>query len=571
MKDMKISQKLMASFAIVVVLAAIVGIVGILGLSSMTNSGTLMSDRSTISTQGMQVLANLRATEAVFNELRYYGVQNDEENFAKTEANLANFVTTSVVEKLDTLILPTGQTRDNYKDMVAKMQVYTDAKDPLIKEIQASMAEEDVVKSNKMINTAYDNFKPILSSYIESARKLAQDADALTDEGAKEMAANGATLTAVLIIVLIIAVVAAVTVAVSISNAISRPIIRIVKMIEQTGDEGNLNYPQADLDFCSEISTHKDEIGTLAGSFNKMLKLFLYYQDVLTELSNQNLAIDVKVIGINDNIGNALKTTFTSLNEAFMSVNNATNEVQSGAGQISDGAQSLAQGSTEQAATVEELSASVQEILLKTKENSEMAKSTAELSNKVMNNAEAGTVLINDMTNAVAEINAASAEISKVIKVIDDIAFQTNILALNAAVEAARAGEAGKGFAVVADEVRNLASKSAAAAKETNSLIENSVTKAGQGSEIAAKTAESFAEIVDGIKGAGELINRISESSDQQANAINQINTAIEQVSEVVQRNSATAEQSAASSEELNAQSDVLSRNVARFKLRLSL
>ncbi|GHU57557.1 hypothetical protein FACS1894133_0670 [Clostridia bacterium] len=445
--------------------------------------------------------------------------------------------------------------KDEVDASIAEMESYKAA-------IAAYVA--DMKTSADIGASAADVGDRVDKSIIESADSISVTTNA--DTGIA-VALSAATLAAVLVVVALTIVVSVVIMRI-ITSSIVPPITRIVSWIKQTGNEGNLMYPQAEWDYQGKISTQTDEIGVLADSYGKMLKLFLYYQDVLNELSNQNLAVDVKVIGAHDNIGNALKTTFASLNEAFQSVNSATSEVQNGAEQISDGAQSLAQGSTEQAATVEELSASVQDILGKTKENSEMAKNTAELSNKVMNNAEAGTVLINDMTKAVSEINSASTEISKVIKVIDDIAFQTNILALNAAVEAARAGEAGKGFAVVADEVRNLASKSAAAAKETNALIENSVTKAGQGSEIASKTSAAFAEIVDGIKGAVELINSISESSDEQANAIIQINTAIEQVSEVVQRNSATAEESAASSEELNAQSDILSRNVAKFRLR---
>jgi methyl-accepting chemotaxis protein len=169
---------------------------------------------------------------------------------------------------------------------------------------------------------------------------------------------------------------------------------------------------------------------------------------------------------------------------------------------------------------------------------------------------------------AVNEITQASQSIGKVIKVIDDIAFQTNILALNAAVEAARAGQHGKGFAVVAEEVRSLAAKSAEAANDTGSLIANSIEKAGVGAKIASETAASLVEIVSGINESSRIVEEIAASSEVQSADILQINNGIDQVAQVVQQNSATAEQSAAASEELSGQSDMLKGLISQFRLK---
>lgn len=263
-----------------------------------------------------------------------------------------------------------------------------------------------------------------------------------------------------------------------------------------------------------------------------------------------------------------IKALIDSLNRAFTNINSAAEQVASGSRQVSESSIALSQGATEQASSIEQLTASIEQISAQTRQNAENAKEVNGLAEITKNNADNGFSRMRDMLKAMDEINSSSSNISKIIKVIDDIAFQTNILALNAAVEAARAGQQGKGFAVVAEEVRNLAARSANAANETTAMIEGSIKKVADGTKIANETSDALKSIVDGIQKVSDLVGSITVASEEQSAGIGQINQGITQVSSVVQANSATSEESAASSEELSSQAELLKEQVSRFSLK---
>ncbi len=279
-------------------------------------------------------------------------------------------------------------------------------------------------------------------------------------------------------------------------------------------------------------------------------------------------SMDGDYMGAFQELAESVNSVTETLNQTLNEINIASEQVASGTQQVAAGSQALSQGATEQASAIEQLTASLNDIASQTRQNALNASQASELSNTARDNAISGNEQMREMQQAMAAINEASNNISKIIKVIDEIAFQTNLLALNAAVEAARAGQHGKGFAVVAEEVRNLAQRSAGAAKETTAMIEEAIRRVKEGLKMADNTASALNRIVQDVEKATELVGGIARASNNQASAIAQVNKGIEQVSQVTQTNSATAEESAAASEELSSQAALVKEMVGRFSLK---
>lgn len=349
------------------------------------------------------------------------------------------------------------------------------------------------------------------------------------------------------------------------AEGIANPIKKITNRMKLLA-EGNLTEETPKI-------KSKDEIGELSTSIDSSIKtLFLYVEDITRNMEqiaagNLKTSPSLEYVGDFKQIEASIYDSVRILSQTLSLIHMTAEQVSTGASQVSYGAQDLAAGATEQAASIEELSASIGRIADQALENSKSVKLAAQYVEQAGASVNDGDEQMNQLTTAMAEIRAASDQITSITKVIEDISFQTNILALNAAVEAARAGAAGKGFAVVADEVRNLASKSSKAAKQTAELIQHSAVAVAEGAQITVQAVQILANIREKAGKVDHSIVKIQQASMEQADAIEQIKLGLSQVSAVVQTNAATAEENSATSQEMSAQATTLRAEVEKFKL----
>lgn len=483
-----------------------------------------------------------------------YASDDEKSQMASVQSNVESLMTSLSSDMED---IAQDIKADKVSSIVKELQDDETKESQYYSEVKQFISEG---KKDEAINVYNNSLYPLqdeMSEHIEEAvntlKDLSSDYKKQVDDYTKSTELK-TVVVEILVALLILAF------GIMITGALTRPLKKLTKLSEELA-EGNVQIEKYE-------EKSNDEIGELVRTFFKMLDKLKREAEIAKEVASGNLTVDIKPKSERDELGNSFKHMVDSNNENLTNIRESANQVGAGADQVAVASQSLAQGSTEQASSIEEITASITDITERTKANANDAIEAEKLVKLAKSVAEAGTQEMKTMVSAMQDISESSENISKIIKTIDDIAFQTNILALNAAVEAARAGEHGKGFAVVAEEVRNLAAKSAAAASETADLISDSIEKTRNGSEIAGKTSEKLVDIASNVDSIVDIVGGISLASNEQAAALDQISQAISQVSTVVQDNSATSEQCAAASEELSNQAKNLKSLIGRYKLK---
>lgn len=559
MKNRKMSQKITISFAVVIACFLVTVAAMFFGMSSI--SGNYVKFYNNGHTALVKTYESRIYLQTVLKNVAF-------STAAQTASESAQYMK-EAQENVDKMMEIADWMKRHYsgdQTLLNELLAIMDEAKSMRQEIADLMTQGTTASDTKARQILLKEYNPQIE---EGIAKLQAFADQILAESKDEY--NGSMTTKVILyIVAVVIIILALIVTFIMALNLLRGIVVPVKQLKKAMSDMERGSLDIDVDYESE-----DELGSLVKDLRivvEFLRGVVADEDhMLNEFSKGNFnvssSMEKEYRGAYLPIYKSMIRLRDNLSQTLMNVTESADQVAAGSEQVSSGAQALSQGATEQAASVEELAATINEISENVEKNAESAKTASEMASDVQTQAGESRQRMQEMLSAMTDISNSSSEIGKIIKTIEDIAFQTNILALNAAVEAARAGAAGKGFAVVADEVRNLAGKSAEASKNTSSLIEGSLHAVERGTRIANDTAKALDQLTEGVHHVAVTIEQISEASEAQAESVKQVNDGIGQISSVVQSNSATAEESAAASEELSSQAQILKDLVERFTL----
>lgn len=559
MKNLKIGKKLLLTFLVIVAMFLTTVVVSIFGLNY---SGKQFKDFYEYSYPISTTTVDIR--REIQTSIKALGMSIMTEDKTETERYIseAEEEMNGVHNDLNYLLLNYRGDTSRIQEALTKLD---QAEEYRVKIQELSAADKNTEASNLF----FTQYNPTILEVRELLVSMDENTSALADASYMNAYRAQTLITVLAVVVSVAALIVTVILALYLSRSLKAPIAEIEKAAVNMAKgclDVNINYES------------RDELGILAESMRKMilnLKTIIGDLDYLmSEMADGDFAIKTRAegsyIGNFENLLLSIRRMNRKLTGALSQINASAEQVNSGSDQVSSASQTLSEGSTEQASAIEELAATINEISRQVKETADNAAAANSQTEEAGVEVTDCNRQMQELIDAMGDISRRSGEISKIIKTIEDIAFQTNILALNAAVEAARAGEAGKGFAVVADEVRNLASKSAEASKNTAALIEGTVTAVERGTILVNSTAESLTKVVESAQQVGGIVDKIAEAASQQTNSVNQVTQGIDQIATVVQTNSATAEESAAASEELSGQAEILKNLAGQFKLKLT-
>lgn len=556
-KNMKIRTRLIVSYLIVIVLLLMAGITSMIMVSRVGNSLQSFYDY-----QFQTVDNSWLARRNVFSARSSILQAIIEPDLTKTREYIQACQTD--FNGIKDAVASAGQTFQGDQALISEIQTHLQQAEPYLNQIINLLNNNQKDDAYRVLTA---NYKPIMDEVRAHLIEIGDTADT----NAHNKVASGMQLSRitdmVIFIVVLVSIIISVVLCIIISAGIRKPIAEMMHVSEE------IATGQLDVDIKYESV---DELGSMADSMRNMAQriraILTDVEYLLDNMSKGNFQIQSQCrdeyVGQYQRLLLAIRELNHSMSDTLVQIDVSADQVNSGGEQVSASAQALAQGATEQASSVEELAATISDISHQIELTAEHAKTAKEENQQSHDEIQACSAHMKNLMMAMDAIDSKSQEISKVIKTIEDIAFQTNILALNAAVEAARAGSAGKGFAVVADEVRNLATKSQEASKSTASLIDDTVRAVNDGTRLSSETDRSLQAVVDSAQKVLDAVTLISEATEEQYRAVAQVSTGIDQISSVVQTNSATAEESAAASEELSGQANILKEMVGRFQLR---